>query len=226
MNTYSYKTGHAASAIITVIFVLWIICFVGIALTSPLFRWTNLADYLVFEQSNSQFFQNIAKASMLLFGPVYVIFIHSFYSVQSGKQREMARLSLLFALAFAVLSCIHYFVQLSVVLINIASGETNGLELYLQANPYSIMTAIDMLGWTLFLGLSSLFMFPVFSGSKLDKTLRYAFLINGISCLLGAVGYIFQIDLLTFLCVNLFLGGEVLTFSIGSSVWFKRKLAE
>ena len=163
---------------------------------------------------------------MLLFGPVYVVFIHSFYSVQSGKQREMTRLSLLFALAFAVLSCIHYFVQLSAVRLNIASDQTNGLELYLQANPYSIMTAIDMLGWTLFFGLSSLFIFPVFEGSKLNLMLRYAFFINGISCLLGAVGYIFQIDLLTFVCVNLLLGGAVLTISISSIVWFKRKLAK
>ena len=223
MNIFSYKTGRMASAIIATIFILWIVCFVGIALTSPLFRWIGLADYLVFEQTNPQFFQNIAKAAMLLFGPVYVVFIHSFYIVSEGNKRDRARLSLLFALAFAILSSIHYFVQLSVVRINIRNGQTFGLELYLQANPYSIMTAIDMLGWTLFLGLSSLFIFSFFERSKLERTIRYAFLINGISCLLGGVGYLLQIDLLTFLCVNLFLGVAVITMSIASFFWFRRR---
>ena len=222
MNKSIYKIGIASSVTITFIFILWIVCFTGIALTSPLFRWTNLNDYLIFEQNNNQFFQYLAKTAMFLFGPFYVIFIHSFYALSEGETKNSTRLSLLFALAFALLSCIHYFVQLSAVRMNIMKGQTNGLELYLQANPYSIMTAVNMLGWTVFLGLSSLFMVPFFR--KNNKILRITFMVNGISCLLGAVGYLFEIDILTFLTVNLMLGGAVLTQSVISIFWFKRKM--
>jgi len=216
MNEYALKTGLWAARLLILSLIIWIVSFFGIAFTSPLFIWTNLQDYLTFVQTNSQVFQNTAKLFMFLFAPIYLLLINSFYDYATEKKKPLARLSLLFATAFTITSCIHYFVQLSVVRLNIEQGYTNGLEHFVQANPLSIMTAIDMLGWTFFFGLSSLFIFPIFTGDKLNRVIRYSFVVNGIFCMLAAIGYLFQIDVLTFLCVNLGLGGAVVVIAISS----------
>ena len=221
MKTLSYNIGFWSSILLTLSFVAWIVCFTGIALTSPLFYWTNLSDYIVYAQSYNQVFQNIAKAFMLILGPLYMLLINSYYDYAEDK-KVLVRISLLFATAFALLSSTHYFVQLSAVRLNILSGQINGLEHFVQANPYSVMTSIDMLGWTLFLGLSSFFIFPIFTGNRLNMVIRYAFIINGISCMLAGIGYLFKIDVLTFLFINLGVGGAIMTVSIASASLFKR----
>lgn len=226
MNSLSNKIGFWSAQLLTFTFVIWIACFVGIATTSPLFNWTNLPDYITYFQSNGQCFQNIAKFFMLLFGPLYVLFINSYYDYATDNKKVLVRISLLFGIAFAVLSSINYFVQLTVVRLNIEQGHIDGLGHFVQANPYSVMSSINMLGWTLFLGLSSLFIFPIFKGDKLNKIIGYAFLFNSISCVLGGVGYIFRIDLLTFAFMNLGLGGSVMTFSIASTSLFKRLIVK
>jgi len=222
MNKLSYKIGFWSAQLLTFTFVIWIVCFIGIATTLPLFYWTNLPDYLTYYQTNGQFLQNIAKFFMFLFGPLYVLFINSYYDYAAENKKVLVRISLLFGLAFAILSSIHYFVQLTVVRLNIEQRHFDGLEHFVQANPYSVLSSINMLGWTLFLGLSSFFIFPVFKGDNLNKIISYAFLFNGISCVLGGVGYLFHIDLLTFIFMNLGLGGAVITFSIASISLFKR----
>ena len=226
MNTLSYKIGYWSAVSLILAFGVWIICFTGIALTSPLFYWTNLQDYLVYEHTHSQFFQNTAKFFMLLFGPLYVLFINSFYEYATDNKKVLVRISLLFATAFAILSSLHYFVQLSAVRLNIMHGQTNGLEHFIQANPNSIMTSIDMLGWTLFLGLSSFFISPVFKGDRLNTVIRYAFIFNGISCVLAGIGFVFQIDILTFIFINMGVGGAIFTITIASGKLFKHLISE
>jgi hypothetical protein len=160
---------------------------------------------------------------MLIFGPVYVMLINSFHDQSTTDRKTLSRLGLLFGLVFATLSCIHYFVQLSSVRINLERGITDGMENFVQANPLSIMTSIDMLGWTLFLGLSSLFTaFSINDNSMLLKWIRGAFYLNAFSCFIAFVGYLLQIDLLTFIGINLGVGGAIMTVSITSSKLFHR----
>lgn len=221
MKTLSYQIGYWSALLLILSLIIWIISFTGIALTSPLFTWTNLQDYVAYTQNNPQFFQNLAKFFMLLFGPLIVLLINSYYDYASPNKKVLVRISMLFALGFAVLSSLHYFVQISAVRLSIEQGQTEGLQHFIQANPLSIMTSIDMTGWTLFLGLSSFFIFPVFTGNRLNQTIRYAFLINGISCILAGIGYTLQIDILTLVFVNLGVGGAIIVVSIASLILFK-----
>lgn len=179
-----------------------------------------MADYLKYTEQNSQILQIVAKALMLVFAPLFVVLINSYYELVPNEKKFLIRLSLLFALGFAILSSIHYFVQLSSVRLNMLEGNVNGMEWFVQANPNSIMTSINMLGWTLFLGLSSFAIFPVFG--KEQRIIRLAFIANGISCMLAGVGYVFQIDLLTFLFANLGVGGALLVVMISSARLFRR----
>jgi len=100
-------------------------------------------------------------------------------------------------------------------------GHTEGLEHFIQLNPDSVIVAINMLGWTVFFGLSSLFIVPIFSSGKLEKVIKFSFLVNGIICILGAIGYVFEITILNILFFYV-MGAAVIVIAISSSIWFKR----
>ena len=171
---------------------------------------------------NSQFFQHLARLTMLLFGPLFIVMLNSIYEFADDDKKVLARIAIGFGLGFAILTGINYFVQLSVVRQSIANGHVEGLVQVVQANPTSAISGINILGWSLFLGLASLFAGSVFSGSRLEKTIRIMFLLNGIFCILGGVGYVFEMIVLLFLSINFGMGGAVTTITILLSILFKR----
>ncbi len=221
-NRAATQLGFWSSISIAALFVIFTLCFIAIAATPPLFRWTNLADYVAFATSHDEFFQNLARFTMLLFGPAYVMLLASLHDRVPQEMRLWTRLALCFGIVFAALTGVHYFVQLSAVRLSLAHGELQGLEQIVQANPNSAISAVNILGWTLFLGLSSIFVAQVFSGSRIERAIRYIFLFNGICCLLGGVGYVLDITALVFVTINLGMGGAVLIASILLSVRYKR----
>lgn len=224
MNVISYKIGYWSAILMAISFVIWLVSFVGIALTSPLFYWTGVSDYISHIQATeSHFFQNLAYLFMLLLGPLYVMLINAYYEYAEDTKKFLVRIALMFGLAFAILSSYNYFVQLSAVRLNILHENFDGIQHFTQANPNSIMTASVMLGWSLFLGLSSLFIFPVFREEKPGKLLKYTFMFNAFSCLMAGIGYVFQIDAMTFLFTNLGTGGALLIISLASIKMFKAK---
>ena len=81
---------------------------------------------------------------------------------------------------------------------------------------------MNMLGWTMFFGLSSLFLAPAFSGNRLASVIRWVFVINGVMCLLGGIGYALEITALVFFTINLGMGGAVILLTIALCVYFKR----
>lgn len=232
------QLGFWSSVSIAALFVIFAICFVAIAATQPLFRWTNLADYAAYAATRDQFIQNLARLTMLLFGPAYVILLACLHDRAPEERRLWTRLALSFGIIFAALTGVHYFVQLSAVRLALAHGDLQGLDQIVQANPSSAFSAINMLGWTLFLGLSSLFLAQVFtpspfrgregegvgappapdkadaSSGRLRSAIKIAFLLNSIFCLLGGIGYLLDITVLVFITINFGMGGAVLVASI------------
>ncbi len=222
MNKIISKLGYWSALISASTFVIWIICFVGIMATSPLFYWTNLTEYLDFISSNNQFFQYLAKSFMIVFSMSFLVLMISLGEIVEADKKVLAKIGIVFGLIFTVLSSIHYFAQVSSVRWAISGGQFEGIEHFLQANPTSFLSSINMLGWTLFLGLSTLFMAFAIGGNKTKKVIRVSLIINGISCLLAGVGYITQTDIITFLFINLFAGGALLVFTVSSSFMFHR----
>jgi len=222
LSRVSIRLGFWSACLIAALFVVFTICFVALALTPPLFTWTTLADYVAFASQHTQLYQNVARFTMLMFGPAFVVLLNSIHDYAPEDKRVLTRISLCFGLGFAVLSGLHYFVQLSAVRLSLVKGQLQGLEQVVQANPWSAISAINLLGWTLFLGLASLFVAPVFSGGRLEKAIRIVFLVNGICCLLGGIGYVFDNVVLLFLAINFGMGGAVLIVAILLCIWYKR----
>ncbi|MBN1927588.1 MAG: hypothetical protein JW798_17270 [Prolixibacteraceae bacterium] len=222
MNKIVLNTGKWAAIICLISFIIWIISFTGIAISSPLFMWTNLEGYIDFVNNNNQFFQYLAKSFIIVFSLSYMVLVFAFYESVVPERRILAKIALAFSIMFALVSSMHYFVQISAVRFALGEGIYSGLEHFLQARPTSVMTAINMLGWTLFLGLSSFFIYLSYRPDKKAKVLKVGLLINAISCLLAGAGYLFQIDLLTFVSINIGVGGAFLVITISSIRYLKR----
>lgn len=221
MKNISCKIGYWSAVSLTVFFITWIVCFVGIAVTSPMYFWDGLPHYLSYISTYNQSFAVVAKLAMLFFGPVYLLLIHSFYDCSSEKQRPLLRIAVLFALAYAITSSLHYFVQLTSVKFSIENNLTDGIVHFLQANPYSFLISVNMLGWSFFLGFSSLFMAMSFNNGYLSKWFKYSFYVLFISCIAAGIGYSLQIKWMIFLFVNVGTGGSLLAVSFTSVKYFK-----
>ena len=216
MNKIILNIGLWSAIICLTSFTVWIISFTGIAIQSPLLYWTNVEDYIDYYKNNSQLFQYLAKSFMIIFSIAYMILTIVFYEFATTERKILAKIGIVFSIMFALVSSILYFLQISSVRFAIAANEYSGLEHLLQSNPKSALLSVNMLGWALFLGLSSLFMYFGLISKSVTKGLKLGLLINVISCFFGGVGYLFQIDLLTFIFMNLGIGLGFFMITISS----------
>ncbi|MCC6166464.1 MAG: hypothetical protein IT329_04480 [Caldilineaceae bacterium] len=214
MNSPAQRLGVWSSSLAALTFVIFTLCFAAIAATQPLFLWTNLGDFVAYRQAYGDRFATVAQSAMLCFGVLYLVLLNCLYEMTPDGQRLFVRIALCLGVGFAALTGLHYFVQISAVRVNLAQGDIAGIEQFLQAKPYSVSAAANMLGWTLFFGGSSLFVAPIFSGSKRRRVLRLLFWFNGVCCLLAGVGYVFAWAALVFVTINLGMGGAVMALTV------------
>jgi len=111
-----------------------------------------------------------AMLLMLLFTGLMVC-IHHF-------ARESRRVFSLGGLAFGIIATlilfVNYFVQVSVIQPSLLSGEIDGIPLLTQYNPHGIFIALEEAGYIM-MSLSLFSIAPVFSGSRLQRSLRWLF---------------------------------------------------
>jgi hypothetical protein len=222
MASNSVKMGYWATLICLSTFVVWIICFIALFQLNPIFKWTNITDFITYSNTYNQSFKYLAQFAMLLFAPAFLIIINCIHDYAPADKKIFSRISIGFATIFAVCIGIHYFIQISSVRLSIAKAQLNGLEQFIQSNPTSGIAGINIVGWTLFFSLSCFFIAPVFSGNRLNRLIKYALIANGIICVLGGIGYVFDNIALIFLTLNFGMGGAVLVAMIGLLVHFRR----
>ena len=226
MNRLVLRLGMWSAFLIAADFILYTVCFVAILMSPPIFKWTTLTDYVTYTATHPSFFKDAAMYLMLIFGPLFVVLLSALHEYARDEQKILTRISTAFGLAFAVLVGINYFVQLSVVRQSVLHGQLTGLEQVVQANPMSAMTGLNMLGWSLFLGLASLFAAPILAGGRLEKAIKVTLIINGLCCLLGGLSYIYEFSLGVFLFITFGMGGAVTAATLLMGVWFRRGLRQ
>ncbi len=75
--------------------------------------WTTLEGYLEHYRNNNQSLQGLAQLAMLLFEPLFVVLLNSIHNLARDEKRPLRRIGVCFGVAFATLSSINYFVQLT-----------------------------------------------------------------------------------------------------------------
>lgn len=225
MHTLNLKIGFWAALLSALTYVVYAVCFVAILFLNPLFVWSDLAAYIDAAQTTDQFFKHLAQFAMLIYAPLFLLLVNSVHELVPASQKVLTRAAIAFTLGFVILNNTAYFIQLSTVRLAVNRGVGTGLEQFIIANPAAVITAVSTLGWTLFQGPASLLVAPVFTGGRLERIIRLAFLANGVICLLGGLAFIFDITWLVFLTLYLGVGGAGLAIAISLTLYFRRLAA-
>jgi hypothetical protein len=121
----------------------------------------------------------------------YIILSVCIHYFAPTENKIYSHIGLVFALISATLLIVDYFLQLSVIQPSLLNGETDGIAMLTQYNPHGIFIALEDSGYLL-MSFSFLFMSLIFSGSRLEKSIRMVFIS-------GFVLTIFSLVLIAFL---------------------------
>lgn len=115
----------------------------------------------------------------LLLGSSFLVLVAAVHQV-SGPDRKVWSLAAFgFAIIYAALISINYYVQLAWVAPRLATGKTQGMESFLFVPFDSFLYAVDILGYS-FMSLATLFAAKVFTGGAQERVVRWFLLANGL----------------------------------------------
>ena len=115
----------------------------------------------------------------------------------SDEKKVFSLVGLSFAVIYATLISMNYFIQLTFV-----RQSTFDVSMFDMTNTHSMMWVIEVLGY-FFLGLSTLFAAPVFGSSKVERLVKWLFIANGILGILTPIGYALNLP------IEVLLGGLI-----------------
>jgi hypothetical protein len=122
----------------------------------------------------------------ILLAPTFVVLMTCIHTYASEARKTYSRIGLSFAVVYAVVILVDYFLQLTVVAPSLQAGETDGLSLFTQYDPHGLFIALEALGYGM-LTVALLFAAPVFIGGRVERVIRGLF---GLSFVLAAVAFV------------------------------------
>lgn len=113
----------------------------------------------------------VLLAPSLLLGSAFLVLAVSVHQLAMPERRVWSHAAVGFATAYAVLTGLVYYVQLTLVAPRMATGRIEGIEPFLFLPFDSFLYAVDILGYS-FMSVATLFMARVFTGDGLERTAR------------------------------------------------------
>ena len=119
--------------------------------------------------------------------PIFVVLVAAIHAYAPESARTFSRIALAFAVVYAVVVGVDYFVQFAVVMPSLQSGETANLSLLTQYNPHGLFIAGEALGY-LTMSFALLFVVPVFAGGRIERAVRWLFVAGFVLAVAAFVG--------------------------------------
>jgi hypothetical protein len=114
----------------------------------------------------------------LFLAPSFVVLMVSIHQFVQDERKIWSLIGLSFAIIYAVLVSIAYYVQLGVAIPHMIRGQTEDIAVLIFEHG-SFLFAVDVLGYG-FQSLATLFVAFAFTDGKLQRWIRYLFIANGI----------------------------------------------
>lgn len=133
--------------------------------------------------------QPFATVMGFLLTPVFLVVMVCVCCYASDESRVFGLVGVSFAVIYATLISVNYFIQLTFVRQN-----TFDVSIFDMSNPRSMMWVIEVLGY-FFMGLSTLFAAPVFKSGRTERVVKWLFVVNGVLGVLTPVGYALNLPL-------------------------------
>lgn len=119
----------------------------------------------------------------ILLALIFIVLVVCIHSYAPSDRKIFSHIALSFAVIYATIILIDYFIQFTVVIPSILTGETAGLTLFTQYNPHGFFIALETLGYSMMSG-AFLFVAAVFAGGKLERALRWIFIAGFVAAVL------------------------------------------
>ena len=123
----------------------------------------------------------------ILLAPTFVVLMACIHAYAPEPKKIYSRIGLSFALIYAVVILVDYYLQLTVVVPSLQAGETEGLSLFTQYDPHGLFIALESLSYTM-LTLALLFAAPVFAGGRVERAIRGLFVLSFVLAVAAFVG--------------------------------------
>ena len=130
----------------------------------------------------------VSNISGFILTSIFLIVVTCIYYSAPEDKKILGQIGLSFAIIYATMISMNYFIQLTFV----QFGAFN-TDIFSMKDPQSMMMTIEVLGY-FFMGLSTLFIAPIFQSGRLEKSIRWLFVFNGILGIGGAVGFALNLD--------------------------------
>ena len=119
----------------------------------------------------------------ILLALIFIVLMVCIHSYAPSDRKIFSHIALSFAVIYATIILIDYFMQFTVVIPSILTGQTAGLSLFTQYNPHGFFIAFETLGYSMMSG-AFLFVAAVFAGGKLERALRWIFIAGFVAAVL------------------------------------------
>jgi len=113
----------------------------------------------------------------------FLVVMACIHSYASEERKVFSLVGLSFAIIYATLISVNYFIQLTFV-----RQTTFDVSVFDMTNNQSMMWVLEILGY-FFMGLSTLFAAPVFSLGRVESLIKWLFVANGILGILTPIAY-------------------------------------
>ena len=134
------------------------------------------------------FVQLAAGIITFITAPVLVVLFTAIRFANDRRNKFLGTLGMNFIICFAATVCINRYVQLSIIQQNLPDIPSD-LARFLPYSTGSVMLAIENLGWGLFSSLAAISVAPLFSTTRLNKAIRWLFIVYAIISFMSLIGF-------------------------------------
>ncbi len=114
----------------------------------------------------------------------FLVLMACVHSYAPEERKVFSLVGLSFAIIYAILISINYFIQLTYV-----NQHVFDVSMFEMTNPQSMMWVIEVLGY-FFMGLATLFAALVFNSKGIESLIKWLFVANGVLGILTPIGYV------------------------------------
>ncbi len=176
-KTLPVRLGFWSSVFVAVLCVFYIVILVGHFAT------------LGFAFPPTLFVQTVGGLVTILSAPAILVIFAVIGRLSPKEKRVLGTVGLSFAILFVAMVSINRFVQLTVIYQSSPAEQASDLARFLPYGTGSVMLALEFLGWGFFLSIACLFVAPLFSGPRLNRVIRWLFVLFAMFSLMGMVGF-------------------------------------
>lgn len=176
-KTLPARLGFWSSVIVTVLGVVYLVILVVFFST------------LGFETPPTPFVQTFSALGTIIMAPAILVIFAVIAHLSSKEQRVLGTVGLSFTILFVAMTIINRFVQLTIIRHSSPAEQASDLARFLPYGTGSVMLALEFLGWSFFLPIACLFVAPLFSGPRLNRVIRWLFILYAIFGLMGLAGF-------------------------------------